>query len=165
MPLPTVFYLHALKERLDAMLAREGRENLAAACFRFFFRTERASTLRVSPPMDFSRIRDHDPELPPDVTRGWKPVFGKDHAQIVIRFNRITASALAPQFLRHWYRPVRVRNPAGNAGLARPSRQVTPPNGMGPGAILPGRSHIRRRQFPGAEPLKRSAVPNGGTGS
>jgi ribonuclease D len=30
-----VFYLHALKERLDAMLAREGRENLAAACFRF----------------------------------------------------------------------------------------------------------------------------------
>ena len=30
-----VFYLHALKERLDAMLAREGREELAAACFRF----------------------------------------------------------------------------------------------------------------------------------
>ncbi len=30
-----VFYLHALKERLDAMLAREGREGLAAACFRF----------------------------------------------------------------------------------------------------------------------------------
>jgi ribonuclease D len=30
-----VFYLHALKERLDAMLAREGREKLAAACFRF----------------------------------------------------------------------------------------------------------------------------------
>jgi ribonuclease D len=30
-----VLYLHALKERLDAMLAREGRENLAAACFRF----------------------------------------------------------------------------------------------------------------------------------
>jgi ribonuclease D len=30
-----VFYLHALKERLDTMLAREGREKLAAACFRF----------------------------------------------------------------------------------------------------------------------------------
>ena len=30
-----VIYLHALKERLDAMLAREDREALAAACFRF----------------------------------------------------------------------------------------------------------------------------------
>ncbi len=30
-----VIHLHALKERLDAMLAREGREALAAACFRF----------------------------------------------------------------------------------------------------------------------------------
>jgi ribonuclease D len=30
-----VIYLHALKERLDAMLAREGREDLAAACFGF----------------------------------------------------------------------------------------------------------------------------------
>ncbi len=30
-----VLYLHALKERLDAMLAREGREGLAAACFKF----------------------------------------------------------------------------------------------------------------------------------
>jgi len=30
-----VLHLHALKERLDAMLAREGREQLAAACFRF----------------------------------------------------------------------------------------------------------------------------------
>jgi ribonuclease D len=30
-----VLYLHALKTRLDAMLAREGREELAAACFRF----------------------------------------------------------------------------------------------------------------------------------
>jgi len=30
-----VIYLHALKERLDTMLAREGREGLAAACFRF----------------------------------------------------------------------------------------------------------------------------------
>jgi len=30
-----VLYLHALKERLDAMLAREAREQLAAACFRF----------------------------------------------------------------------------------------------------------------------------------
>jgi ribonuclease D len=30
-----VFYLHALKERLDAMLAREARDSLAAACFRF----------------------------------------------------------------------------------------------------------------------------------
>lgn len=30
-----VLHLHALKERLDAMLAREGREGLAAACFRF----------------------------------------------------------------------------------------------------------------------------------
>ncbi len=30
-----VTHLHALKEKLDAMLAREGREQLAAACFRF----------------------------------------------------------------------------------------------------------------------------------
>ena len=30
-----VLYLPALKERLDTMLAREGREKLAAACFRF----------------------------------------------------------------------------------------------------------------------------------
>lgn len=30
-----VLYLHALRERLDAMLAREGREKLAAACFGF----------------------------------------------------------------------------------------------------------------------------------
>jgi len=30
-----VIYLHALRKRLDAMLLREGRENLAAACFRF----------------------------------------------------------------------------------------------------------------------------------
>ena len=30
-----VTHLHALKERLDSMLAREGREALAAACFRF----------------------------------------------------------------------------------------------------------------------------------
>jgi ribonuclease D len=30
-----VIYLHALKERLDAMLAREGRDGLAAACFKF----------------------------------------------------------------------------------------------------------------------------------
>jgi ribonuclease D len=30
-----VLHLHALKERLDAMLAREGRGDLAAACFRF----------------------------------------------------------------------------------------------------------------------------------
>jgi ribonuclease D len=30
-----VTHLHALKERLDAMLAREGREQLATACFRF----------------------------------------------------------------------------------------------------------------------------------
>jgi ribonuclease D len=30
-----VLYLHALKEKLDAMLAREGRAHLAAACFRF----------------------------------------------------------------------------------------------------------------------------------
>jgi ribonuclease D len=30
-----VLYLHALKEKLDVMLAREGREELAAACFRF----------------------------------------------------------------------------------------------------------------------------------
>jgi ribonuclease D len=30
-----VLHLHALKERLDEMLAREGREELAAACFRF----------------------------------------------------------------------------------------------------------------------------------
>jgi ribonuclease D len=30
-----VFYLHALKSKLDTMLAREGRAELAAACFRF----------------------------------------------------------------------------------------------------------------------------------
>jgi ribonuclease D len=30
-----VLHLHALKERLDAMLAREGRRQLAEACFRF----------------------------------------------------------------------------------------------------------------------------------
>jgi ribonuclease D len=30
-----VLYLHALKERLDAMLARESRDALAAACFHF----------------------------------------------------------------------------------------------------------------------------------
>ena len=30
-----VLYLHALKDRLDAMLVREGREGLAAACFHF----------------------------------------------------------------------------------------------------------------------------------
>jgi ribonuclease D len=30
-----VLHLHALKTRLDAMLVREGREELAAACFRF----------------------------------------------------------------------------------------------------------------------------------
>jgi ribonuclease D len=30
-----VLHLHALKEKLDAMLAREGREELAGACFRF----------------------------------------------------------------------------------------------------------------------------------
>ncbi len=30
-----VLHLHALKERLDAMLARAGRAELAAACFRF----------------------------------------------------------------------------------------------------------------------------------
>jgi ribonuclease D len=30
-----VIYLHVLKERLNAMLARDGREGLAAACFRF----------------------------------------------------------------------------------------------------------------------------------
>ncbi len=30
-----VLHLHALKEKLDAMLAREGRAELAAACFNF----------------------------------------------------------------------------------------------------------------------------------
>lgn len=30
-----VLYLHALREKLDVMLAREGRDKLAAACFRF----------------------------------------------------------------------------------------------------------------------------------
>jgi ribonuclease D len=30
-----VLHLHALKSKLDAMLAREGRAELAAACFRF----------------------------------------------------------------------------------------------------------------------------------
>ena len=30
-----VLHLHALKEKLDVLLAREGREELAQACFRF----------------------------------------------------------------------------------------------------------------------------------
>jgi ribonuclease D len=30
-----VLHLHALKDRLDSLLAREGREEMAAACFRF----------------------------------------------------------------------------------------------------------------------------------
>ena len=30
-----VLHLHALKDRLDVLLAREGRQDLAAACFRF----------------------------------------------------------------------------------------------------------------------------------
>jgi ribonuclease D len=30
-----VLHLHALRERLDAMLAREGRNDLARACFEF----------------------------------------------------------------------------------------------------------------------------------
>ena len=30
-----VQHLHALKDKLDAMLAREGRAGLAAACFKF----------------------------------------------------------------------------------------------------------------------------------
>ncbi len=30
-----VLHLHALKEKLDVMLVREGRAELAAACFRF----------------------------------------------------------------------------------------------------------------------------------
>jgi ribonuclease D len=30
-----VLHLHALRERLDAMLARERRDHLAAACFAF----------------------------------------------------------------------------------------------------------------------------------
>jgi ribonuclease D len=30
-----VLHLHALKEKLDAMLAREGRAELAQACFQF----------------------------------------------------------------------------------------------------------------------------------
>ncbi len=30
-----VLHLHALKDKLDALLAREGREELASACFRF----------------------------------------------------------------------------------------------------------------------------------
>jgi ribonuclease D len=30
-----VLHLHALRDKLDAMLAREGRTELAAACFRF----------------------------------------------------------------------------------------------------------------------------------
>jgi ribonuclease D len=30
-----VLYLHAIKEKLDAMLAREGRSHLAKGCFEF----------------------------------------------------------------------------------------------------------------------------------
>src|ERR1700733_1160713 len=43
-----VLYLHALKERLDAMLAREGREKLAAACFRFLPDRVRPPLARVA---------------------------------------------------------------------------------------------------------------------
>src|SRR6266576_93881 len=32
---PAVLHLHALKDKLDVLLAREGRAELAAACFRF----------------------------------------------------------------------------------------------------------------------------------
>ena len=30
-----VLYLHQLRERLDALVAREGRDEIAAACFAF----------------------------------------------------------------------------------------------------------------------------------
>src|SRR3974390_3299248 len=40
-----VLHLHAIREKLDAMLAREGRTELAAACFRFL-----PERVRLDPP-------------------------------------------------------------------------------------------------------------------
>lgn len=46
-----VLHLHALRERLDTMLAREGRTDLAAACFRF---------LPVQAQLDLAGFEDMD---------------------------------------------------------------------------------------------------------
>ena len=53
-----VLHLHALKDRLDAMLAREGRAELAAACFGSC-RIGPGSTSPARPPRIFSPIPEH----------------------------------------------------------------------------------------------------------
>jgi len=50
-------HLHALRERLDAMLAREGRLELAQACFEFL-PTRASSICRAGIPKTFLRIRN-----------------------------------------------------------------------------------------------------------
>ena len=52
-----VLYLHALREKLDVMLAREGRDKLAAACFRFLPDRVRLD-LAGLPRKTFSLIRE-----------------------------------------------------------------------------------------------------------
>ena len=51
-----VLHLHALKEKLDAMLAREGRDELAAGLLRASCRTAPGSTSPAGPSRTFSRI-------------------------------------------------------------------------------------------------------------
>ena len=52
-----VLHLHGLRERLDAMLAREGRTELAQACFEFL-PTRARLDLRAGRPRTSSRIRE-----------------------------------------------------------------------------------------------------------
>ena len=52
-----VLHLHGLRERLDAMLAREGRIALAQACFEFL-PTRAKLDLRAGTPRIFSPIRE-----------------------------------------------------------------------------------------------------------
>ena len=54
-----VTHLHALKDKLDAMLAREGRAELAAACFRFL-PDGCGSIWPALPPKTFSPIPEYD---------------------------------------------------------------------------------------------------------
>ena len=54
-----VLHLHALRERLDRMLAREGRTELAQACFDFL-PTRAELDLGAGRPRTSSRIRDRD---------------------------------------------------------------------------------------------------------
>ncbi len=51
-----VLHLHALKDKLDAMLAREGREELAKACFEFLPTPGEARSRRLGRTRTFSRI-------------------------------------------------------------------------------------------------------------